>query len=477
MKQRIEKGKTKVVVTIGPASESEETLREFFNLGVDVFRLNFSHGTHDDHLRRINLIRKIEQEFGYHPAILQDLQGPKIRLGTFKNKEVFLKEGDTFTLTKEDVSGDEHISTITYKEVIDEVNVGDDIYINDGLVKLKVVDKTSNELKTEVIQGGPVSDHKGVNFPSTVLSIDPLTEKDIDDLKFGLESGVDMVALSFVKRSDDILKLRSLMEGFGRVVPIISKIEKWEAVNNLESIIDASTGVMVARGDLGVELPVEKVPLIQKEIIKIANEKGKPVITATQMLGSMVEEQFPTRAEVTDVANAIFDGSDALMLSNETASGKYPVLSLKVMRSIIKEVEESELFKTTLSKLNSQVIEINVPEVLSKSIKDISDLLNVKLIIVATESGKTATLVSKYKPQVPILAITPKEETMRFLNLKWGVFAYKVRSYSTVDEILDEAPKVASALNLLTAGDRYIIVCGTHTGVSGTTNLIKVDVA
>ncbi|MGC8788432.1 MAG: pyruvate kinase [Caldisericum sp.] len=476
MKQRIEKGKTKVVVTIGPSSESPEVLREFFTLGVDVFRLNFSHGTHDDHLRRIKLIRELESEFAYHVAILQDLQGPKIRLGTFKNGEVNLKEGDSFIIKKQDIVGDEHSATITYKEIIDEVKVGDFIYVNDGLIKLKVKRKSDDEVETEVIQGGPVSDHKGVNFPTTQLSIDPLTDKDINDLRFGLEHGVDMVALSFVKTKDDVFKLKSYMEKFGRVVPIVSKIEKWEAVQNLDSIIDASQGVMVARGDLGVELPIEKVPLIQKEIIRIANNLGKPVITATQMLGSMVEEQFPTRAEVTDVANAIFDGSDALMLSNETAAGKYPTLSLKMMRNIINEIEQSSIFKDNLRVLNSKIIEINVPEVLSKSIKDISELLNIKLIIVATESGKTAMLISKYKPQVPILALTPKEETLRFLSLKWGVFAYKVRNYETVDEILNEAPSIGTNLGLLSTGDRYIIVCGTHTGVSGTTNLIKVDV-
>ncbi|BAL80820.1 pyruvate kinase [Caldisericum exile] len=476
MKQRIEKGKTKVVVTIGPSSESPEIVREFFNLGVDIFRLNFSHGTHEDHLRRIKIIREIESEFGYSASILQDLQGPKIRLGTFKSGEVILKEGDSFIITKKEVLGDERISTITYKEVIDEVNIGDFIYINDGLIKLKVTGKANDEIETQVIQGGPVSDHKGVNFPTTKLTIDPLTEKDIDDLRFGLQNGVDMVALSFVKTKEDVLKLKSYMGKFGRVVPIISKIEKWEAVENLQSIVEESQAVMVARGDLGVELPIEKIPLIQKEIIRITNNLGKPVITATQMLGSMVEEQFPTRAEVTDVANAIFDGSDALMLSNETAAGKNPTLSLKMMRSIIKEIEESVLFKDNLRKLNSQILEINVPEVLSKSIKDISELLDIKLIIVATESGKTATLVSKYKPQVPILALTPKDETLRFLNLKWGVFAYKVRNYSSVDEILNEAPTIATTLGLLSKGDRYIIVCGTHTGVSGTTNLIKVDV-
>lgn len=475
MKQRIEKGKTKVVVTIGPSSENPDVIREFFKLGVDVFRLNFSHGTHEEHLKRIQTIREIEKEFGYHTAILQDLQGPKIRLGVFKGGEAYLKEGSSFTLTKRDVIGDETVSGITYKEVLDEVKLGDNIYINDGLIKLKVVDKTDEDVKTEVVQGGVVSDHKGVNFPTTQLSIDALTEKDIEDLNFGLENGVDVVALSFVKKEEDVLKLRSYMEKFGRVVPIVSKIEKWEAVENLGSIIDASNGVMVARGDLGVELPVEKVPLIQKEIIRLANEKSKPVITATQMLGSMVEEQFPTRAEVTDVANAIFDGSDALMLSNETASGKFPVLSLKVMRSIIKEVEESELFKNNLKKLSSQIIDLNVPEVLSKSIKEISELLDIKLIIVATESGKTAALVSKYRPHIPILAITPKEETLRFLTLKWGVFAFKVRDYSSVDEILEEAPKIATNLNLLSKGDRYIIICGTYTGVSGSANLIKVD--
>ncbi len=475
MKQRIEKGKTKIVVTLGPSSDSEEVIREFFSLGVDVFRLNFSHGTHDDHQRRINLIRKVEQETHSNVAILMDLQGPKIRLGTFQNGSVILREKDHFTLTKKEIMGNEHFATLTYKEVIDDVKIGDNIFIDDGLIKLKVIGKDSDSIETEVVQGGIVSDHKGVNFPSTKLNIPSLTDKDIEDLKFGLSTDIDAVALSFVKSKEDVLYLLNYMKQFGRMLPIVSKIEKWEAVENIEEIVDVSSGVMVARGDLGVELPISKVPIIQKEIIRIANEKGKPVITATQMLGSMVEEQSPTRAEVTDIANAMFDGSDCLMLSNETASGKYPVLALSVMRSIIEEVESSKLFELNLKNLEFSTENGTVPEVLSKSIKEISTFLNVKLIIVATETGKTAMLISKQKPLVPVLALTPKEETIKLLNFKWGVFAYKTQNYKSVDEILEDAPRIAQSLGLLEKSDRYIVVCGTYTGVSGTTNLIKVD--
>jgi len=477
MKERILQGKTKVIATIGPSSETEEIIEQFFSLGVDVFRLNFSHGSHYDHLRRINIIRNLENKFGRKVSILQDLQGPKIRLGVFEGGSVELKEGDYFTLTKENVVGNAQIATLSYPEVIDDVNVGDEIFINDGLIKVKTIEKGENSIKTKVIQGGIVSDHKGVNFPHSKVNIKAITDKDIEDLKFGIENGVDLVALSFVRSRNDLLELKELMKGFGRVVPVVSKIEKWEAIQNIEEIIEESDAVMVARGDLGVEIPVEKVPILQKTIIKLANLKGKPVITATQMLASMVDEQFPTRAEVTDVANAIFDGSDAVMLSNETASGKNPVLSVKVMRNIINEVEKSEMF---LSQTRNQKLDENVntvQETLAMSIKDITNSLDIKLIIVATESGKTANLISKYKPTAPILALTPKESTLRYLNLKWGVFPYLVRTYKSVDEILEDAPKVAVSLGILQPNDKYLIVCGTHTGVSGTTNLIKVDVA
>ncbi|MEF3245641.1 MAG: pyruvate kinase [Caldisericaceae bacterium] len=475
MKQRILEGKTKVVVTLGPSSSSKEILREFFRLGVDVFRLNFSHGSFEEHLERINIIRELEEEFGTKVSILQDLQGPKIRLETFKDGLAILKEGSQFILSKTSVLGDDKTASLTYPEVLEDVKVGDEVYINDGLVKLKVLAKKEDHVITEVMQGGEVSDHKGVNFPHSRIQIKAITEKDLSDLKFGIENGVDIVALSFVRSKNDVAELRNYMQRFGRLLPIVSKVEKWEAIENFPEILSESDAVMVARGDLGVEVPVRKVPLLQKELIKLSNDKGVPVITATQMLASMTEEQFPTRAEVTDVANAIFDGSDAVMLSNETASGKYPVLALSMMRSIIKEVENSKFFSISIKNLDPEFYESNLQEVLAKSVKDITSQFKINLIIVATESGKTARLISKYKPNVPILALTPKEEALRLLNLKWGVFSYLVKPFSSVDEILDYAPKIALELGILSVGQSYLIACGTHTGVSGTTNLIKID--
>jgi pyruvate kinase len=405
---------------------------------------------------------------------MQDLQGPKIRLGKIKNGEAFLKNGSDFTLTKEELEGDERVSSVSFPEVIDEVKSGETVYIDDGKIKLKVKKKDNKSLLTQVVEGGVINDHKGLNFPDTYLTIPAITEKDKEDLQFGLKNGIDLVALSFVKTPDDVIQLKELMKKYGRVVPIVAKIEKWEAVKNLGSILDVTDAAMVARGDLGAELPIEDIPLIQRSMISLCNAKGKPVITATQMLNSMIESPVPTRAEVNDISNAIFEGTDAVMLSNETAIGKFPVETVQMMRKVIIKTEKSELFKNSLSR-RENLPRNDISDAIAFSSRDIAETVKAKLIITATESGRTAIFVSKYKPDMPVLALTPKEETFRYLKLKWGVFPVKVRPFSSVDEILLKAPKIALEKGLIRKGDLYVITAGFQTGISGSTNLIKVD--
>ncbi len=472
--RRITECKTKIVATLGPATTTPEKIEALVKAGVDIFRINFSHGTENEHSETIERIKQITGRFDFPVAILQDLQGPKIRLGKIKNGKAILNRGAEFILTTKEIIGDEHIASITFPAVIKDVSPGEIIYINDGLIKLKIERIDKENIYTKVIEGGEISDHKGVNFPNTRLSVPAITEKDKKDLQFGLKHGVDLVALSFVKSPDEVEELRNLMKKYGRVVPIISKIEKWEAVENLESIVEVSDGIMVARGDLGVEMPIEQVPIIQKKIISMSNRKGKPVITATQMLNSMIENPTPTRAEVTDIANAIFDGTDAVMLSNETAVGKFPVESVSVMRRVIKNTEKSTIFKRFLKSKKDKIEGNSISEAIALSANKIAENVNAKVIITATESGRTALLVSKYKPDVPIIAITPREETLKYLTLKWGVIPVKVKAFKTVDEILEKAVKIVREKGIAKSGDAVVITAGSHTGISGSTDLLKV---
>ncbi|MCD6427031.1 MAG: pyruvate kinase [Caldisericaceae bacterium] len=472
--RRITECKTKIVATLGPATTTPEKIEALVKAGVDIFRINFSHGTENEHSEIIERIKQITGRFDFPVAILQDLQGPKIRLGKIKNGKAVLNRGAEFILTTKEIIGDEHIASITFPAVIKDVSPGEIIYINDGLIKLKIERIDKENIYTKVIEGGEISDHKGVNFPNTRLSVPAITEKDKKDLQFGLKHGVDLVALSFVKSPDEVEELRNLMKKYGRVVPIISKIEKWEAVENLESIVEVSDGIMVARGDLGVEMPIEQVPIIQKKIISMSNRKGKPVITATQMLNSMIENPTPTRAEVTDIANAIFDGTDAVMLSNETAVGKFPVESVSVMRRVIKNTEKSTIFKRFLKSKKDKIEGNSISEAIALSANKIAENVNAKVIITATESGRTALLVSKYKPDVPVIAITPREQTLKYLTLKWGVIPVKVKAFKTVDEILEKAVKIVKEKGIAKSGDAVVITAGSHTGISGSTDLLKV---
>lgn len=468
--------KTKIVATLGPSSSSHATIKALVEAGVNVFRLNFSHGTHEEHVERIHKIRSVEKETGIKVSILQDLQGPKIRLGKFREGKVTLKEGQEFTITSQETLGNEKIASVTFGEVIKDVKKGERIFVNDGMIRLIAEKNNGQEIVTKVIQGGEVSNNKGLNFPDTSLSLTPISEKDLEDLSFGLSNGIDLVALSFVRNAEDIVLLKRYMEKFGRVVPVIAKIERWEAVKNIDEIARESESIMVARGDLGIELPIEKIPIIQKEIISICNNLGKPVITATQMLNSLVDNLTPTRAEVTDVANAIFDGTDSVMLSNETAVGHFPVEAVRVMHNIIEETEFSEIFYNYV--INSKdTFEDNISDAIAFSATEVAKITKAKLIICATESGKTATLISKHKPNIPILALTPCNDTLRYLNLKWGVYPHLVKRFKSVDEILKEGPKAAIDFGFLLKGDTYVITAGSHAGISGSTNLLKVEKA
>ncbi|HEK85288.1 MAG: pyruvate kinase [Candidatus Saccharicenans sp.] len=467
--------KTKIVVTIGPKSRSPEVIRALVEAGASIFRLNFSYGTYDEHQENIRNIRKVSEETGKEVSILQDLQGPKIRLGEIAGNLVKLNVGQDFVLVEKNVLGDSRQASITSPEILKDIKPGEAIFINDGLIKLKVKETLPGSIVTEVISGGEIGSHQGLNFPQSRLSLKALTEKDKQDLVFGLESGIDLVALSFVRSREDLRHFKEFMKSAGKNVPVVAKIEKWEAVHNLEEIIAEAEAIMVARGDLGVELPVEKVPIIQKKIISLSRANGKPVITATQMLNSMINNPGPTRAEVNDIANAILDGTDAVMLSNETAAGQYPVESVEMMRRIISETEGSDIFRTWLEQ-TSEPQESSITEAIAFSVKKTAGRVRAKVIITATETGRTASIISKYRPGLPILALTPRKEALRFLNLCWGVYPYLVDQFGSVDEILRQGPKIAAKAGFLRPGEIYMITCGTHTRISGSTNLFKVDV-
>ncbi len=463
--------RTKIVATIGPATSSPEVLRELIEAGATTLRLNFSHGTHEDHQRSIRLIRQTSFELNQPVGILQDLQGPKIRLGRFKDGSIILNKGDRFTLTSKLLEGTQTISSITYEPLADEVPEGSVILLDDGKVEMFVekVDRATRELHCITVVGGALSNNKGVNFPGVYLSIKALTDKDRKDLTFGLDQGVDWVALSFVRNPQDVLEIKELIASAGKNVPVIVKIEKHEAIQEMESILSISDGVMVARGDLGVELPAEDVPVLQKRLILTANRMGIPVITATQMLDSMVHSPRPTRAEISDVANAILDGTDAVMLSNETAVGKHPVEAVATMARIAVRMEQEKWKKAIEDSGRS------IPNAISHAVSQIADQLDAAAIMTLTKSGATARNVSKFRSTKPILAITPHVDVARQLQLVWGVKPLLVLDLPSTGQTFQAALNVAQEKNLLCEGDLVVMTAGTLQGVSGSTDLIKVE--
>jgi pyruvate kinase len=465
--------RTKIVATIGPATSSPEVLRNLIEAGATTLRLNFSHGTHDDHQRSIRLIRQISFELNQPVGILQDLQGPKIRLGRFETGAITLQKGDPYILTSIQMPGTQEMSSVTYEPLADEVPEGATILLDDGRVEMMVekVDKTTRQLHCRVVVGGVLSNNKGVNFPGVYLSIKALTDKDRVDLMFGLDQGVDWIALSFVRNPQDILEVKELISSAGKHVPVIAKIEKHEAIEQMEAVLSICDGVMVARGDLGVELPAEEVPLLQKRLIRTANRLGIPVITATQMLDSMVSNPRPTRAEISDVANAILDGTDAVMLSNETAVGKYPVEAVKTMARIAERIEQdqpSQQFESTSGR--------SIPNAISQAVGRIAEQLKSAAIMTLTKTGATARNVSKFRPRTPILAITPHVDVARQLQLVWGVKPLLVLNLPSTGQTFQAAINVAQEKNLLSEGDLVVMTAGTLQGVSGSTDLIKVEV-
>lgn len=468
--------RTKIVATIGPATNSPDVLKALIEAGATTLRLNFSHGSQAEHQRCIRLIRQIAFELNQPVGILQDLQGPKIRLGRFETGSVVVNKGEVFTLTSLPIVGTKEISCVTYNLLAEEVPDGATILLDDGRVEMQVEksDRAAKELHCRVVVGGTLSNNKGVNFPGVYLSIKAMTDKDREDLIFGLDQGVDWIALSFVRNPQDVLEIKDLISSAGKQVPVIAKIEKHEAIDQMEAILPLCDGVMVARGDLGIELPAEDVPILQKRLIATANRLGIPVITATQMLDSMVHSPRPTRAEVSDVANAILDGTDAVMLSNETAVGKYPVEAVATMARIATRIEQEQGLASTPP--SSRDTRRSIPNAISQAVGQIAEQLGAAAIMTLTKTGSTARNVSKFRPINPILAVTPHVNVARQLQLVWGVKPLLVLELPSTGQTFQLAINVAQEKQLLSEGDLVVMSAGTLQGVAGSTDLIKVEV-
>ncbi|MDF2814083.1 MAG: pyk [Paenibacillus sp.] len=466
--------KTKIVCTIGPSSESLPMLKQLITAGMNVARLNFSHGDFEEHGNRIRNIRQACKELNCTVAILLDTKGPEIRTGKLQADSYELVQDEHIVLTTEDIIGDNRRLSITYKELPNDLHIGSTILIDDGLIGLTVVDIRGSEIECRIVNGGTIKSKKGVNVPGVKISLPGITEKDANDIIFGIEQGVDFIAASFVRKASDVLEIRHLLERYdAQHIQIISKIENQEGVANLDEILEVSDGLMVARGDLGVEIPAEEVPLVQKNMIKKGNYVGKPVITATQMLDSMQRNPRPTRAEASDVANAIFDGTDAIMLSGETAAGKYPIESVQTMSRIAERAEHALDYREMFVK-QSTAQQRTITEAISQSVANSALDLEAKAIITPTESGYTARMVSKYRPKSSILAVTPNEQVMRRLCLIWGVIPIKGEDAHNTDEMFQLAVDNSMKAGLIRLGDLVIITAGVPVGRSGTTNLMKV---
>lgn len=467
--------KTKIVCTIGPSSESPEVMRKLILAGMNVARLNFSHGDFEEHGNRIRNLRKVSAELGRHTAILLDTKGPEIRVGKLKEEPIELVQGDTIILTTEEIEGDKNRISITYKNLPNDVAPGSTLLIDDGLIGLSVLEVKGGDIVCRINNGGTLKSKKSVNAPGVKISLPGITEKDRADIVFGIQQGIDFIAASFVRKAQDVLEIRELLEQHNAThIQIISKIENQEGVDNLDDILQVSDGLMVARGDLGVEIPAEHVPLVQKEMIRKCNLAGKPVITATQMLDSMQRNPRPTRAEASDVANAILDGTDAIMLSGETAAGKYPVESVETMARIAISTEAAMEYKEILVK-QSLAQQTSITEAISQAVANSALDLDAQAILTATESGFTARMVSKYRPKAPIIAVTPHEHVMRRLSLIWGVVPVKGEMVSSTDEMFEMAVDAAVSEGHVSLGDLVVITAGVPVSRSGTTNLVKIQ--
>ncbi|MCF6092947.1 pyruvate kinase [Microaerobacter geothermalis] len=468
--------KTKIICTIGPASEEIETLKRLIESGMNVARLNFSHGDYEEHGRRIENIREAARQLGANVAILLDTKGPEIRIGKLLEEPIQLHAGDQITLTTEELLGTKEKISITYSGLPGDVHKDSTILLDDGLIELKVISVTNKEILCRVVNGGELKSRKGVNVPGAQIKLPGITKKDADDIKFGISRGIDFIAASFVRKASDILEIREILENEqADFIKIIAKIENREGVNHVDEILEVADGIMVARGDLGVEIPAEEVPLVQKQLIKKCNNKGKVVITATQMLDSMQRNPRPTRAEASDVANAIFDGSDAIMLSGETAAGKYPVEAVDTMVKIALKTEEALTYREILTN-QSLAQQKNITDAISQAVANAALDLEASAIITSTESGHTARMISKYRPKAPIIAITPNPKVMRHLALVWGVVPLQGIPAETTDEMLDIAINTSIDSGLIKRGDLVIITAGVPVREPGTTNLMKVHI-
>lgn len=467
--------KTKIVCTVGPSTDAPGVLEAMLNAGMNVARFNFSHGTHDDHARRIALVRNAAERHKQPVALMLDTKGPEMRLGTFAAGKVELEQGQAFILTSRDIEGDRTQVSVSHKQLPAEVRPGNVILLSDGLISLEVAAIEADNIHTIVLNSGVISNNKRVAVPGVGVSLPPLSEQDIADLLFGVQAGMDFVAASFIQRAADILSIRRVLEAANADIDIIAKIENAEGVKNIDEILQVADGIMVARGDLGVEIPAEEVPLIQKMLIKKANQLGKPVITATQMLESMMINPRPTRAEASDIANAIMDGSDAIMLSGETASGAYPIEAVATMTRIALKTESALNYSEILSD-QSVWVEQTTTDAISHATVQIAQNLAAAAVITSTESGHTARMVSKYRPQANIIAVTPRQNTLRRLCLTWGVQPiYGPVSLST-DELFANSISTSLAAAAIKEGDLVVITAGLPVGTSGTTNLIRVHV-
>jgi pyruvate kinase len=462
--------RAKIICTLGPASSSQERITELISAGLDVARLNLSHGTHDDHLQAYHRVRAGSEATGRSVGVLADLQGPKIRLGVFADGPVRLNQGDEFVITTEDIPGTQYEASTTYQGLADDVRAGDRILIDDGNVQLNVIGVTGNRVRTTVVVGGKVSDHKGINLPGVRVSVPALTEKDETDLRWALATGVDMIAMSFVQHPDDAALARKIMAECHRQLPLIAKIEKPEAVRLLPDIVDAFDGIMVARGDLGVELPLEQVPIVQKRAIALTRERARPVIVATQMLESMIHAPRPTRAEASDVAGAVAEGADAVMLSAETSVGAYPVETVSTMARIVCATEDDCL----RAESHLTRVPTTTGGAIARAAAEVGAIVGAKALVAFTMTGETARRLARYRSPIPLLAFTTEQATRSQLSLTWGVETFIVPEVRHTDEMVREVDSALVRLRRCEIGDKVVIVAGSPPGSPGTTNALRV---
>ncbi len=468
--------RTKIICTLGPAVDSEDMIRTLIRTGMDAARFNFSHGSHPEHLERLNMLKSVRDAMGRPVATILDTKGPEIRIRSFETKTITLEPGDPFTLTTEDVTGNQGLVSVTYPQLHEELQPGQEILIDDGLVAIRVERIEGTNIVCTVENGGTLSANKSINIPGVHIQLPALTEKDIDDIRFGVENDFDFIAASFVRRAADVEAVRAVLHDCGGDdVKIIAKIENQEGVDNLDEILEAADGIMVARGDLGVEIPAARVPILQKQMIRKGLQQGKPVITATQMLDSMMRNPRPTRAEVSDVANAVYDGTGSVMLSGETAGGKYPVEALTAMVGIVTETESAIDYWKQFQKqrvLPASNINDAITHTCCLTAKD----LNAKAILTATSSGRSARMICRFRPACPIAALTMHEKVRRQLNISWGVTPYLTGEVNSTDRIFSLSAEVALKERLVENGDTVVITAGVPLGKSGSTNLIKAQV-